>query len=139
MNITDKYFSLCYTERIHEFAKIDQYKKWSIGQARKKYKSLDEFYRDELNINVDELNQLRIEFKNFNDLYSKYFNEQRKGLFLNPQKLLKWYERHNKSCNYCGITQPELHTIVKLRNGNLTLNHRTKRSKGVSFPKNSTV
>jgi len=130
MNLNDKYFELCYKRRIHEFAKIDQFKKWTQGQARKKYKSLDEFYQEELNINENELNQLRGEFKIFNDLYSKYFNEQRKGLFVNPEKFLEWYNKQGEACNYCGITQYELHRIVELRNGNLTLNKKTKRSKG---------
>ena len=130
MDRNDKYFKLCYTERIHEFAKIDQYKNWSQGQARKKYKSLDDFYCEELKINKTELNELRAEFQKFNDLYSKYFNEQRKALFQNPKKLLEWHEKENDSCNYCKITQSDLYKIVKSRNGNLTLNQKTKRSKG---------
>jgi len=130
MNLNDRYFELCYKRRIHEFAKIDQYKKWTLGQARMKYKSLDEFYQEELNINKKELNQLRSEFRNFNYLYSKYFNEQRKEFFKNHEKFLEWYDKQGETCNYCGITQFELHRIVELRNGNLTLNQKTKRSKG---------
>lgn len=130
MELTDKYFELCYTRRIHEFSKIDQYKDWNQGEARNKYKSLDEFYQIELQITSDELNQLRDNFKRFNELYSKYFNKQREILFENPQKLLEWYDKQNESCNYCEITQIELHKIVEKRNGNLTLNQKTKRSKG---------
>lgn len=130
MNINDRYFELCYTRRIHEFAKIDQYKKWTLGMARTKYKSLDEFYQKELEISQEKLNQLRTDFKRFNDLYSKYFSKQRKGLFENPKKFLEWYDIQGESCNYCGITQSELHRIVKSRNGTLTLNQKTKRSKG---------
>lgn len=130
MELTDKYFELCYTRRIHEFSKIDQYKNWTQGEARKKYKSLDEFYQIELNITPDKLNQLRDNYKRFNELYSKYFSEQRKVLFENPEKLLEWYDKQNESCNYCGITKNELHKIVEKRNGNLTLNQKTKRSKG---------
>lgn len=116
--------------RIHEFSKVDQYKNWTYGQARKRYKSLNEFYQDELNINSDKLNKLRKEFKIFDKLYSKYFNEERKGLFDNPENFLKWYNKQKDSCNYCDITQSALHEIVKKRNGNLTLNQKTKRSKG---------
>lgn len=130
MNLNDRYYELCYTRRIHEFARIDQYKKWTLGQARLKYDSLDDFYKTELEINDDKLNQLRVEYKKFNDLYSKYFNEQRKGLFENPEKFLEWYDKQRECCNYCGITQSELHRIVESRNGNLTLNQKTKRSKG---------
>jgi 5-methylcytosine-specific restriction endonuclease McrA len=130
MNLNDRYFELCYERRIHEFAKIDQYKNWTTGTARTEYKSLDEFYQKELEINQNELNQLRTNFKRFNDLYSRYFNEQRKELFESPEKFLEWYDKQGESCNYCGVTQPKLHKIVKSRNGNLTLNQKTKRSKG---------
>ena len=101
MSINDRYFKLCYTERIHEFAKIDEYKKWAVGTARTKYKSLDEFYQTELEISQEELNHLRTDFKRFNDLYSSYFNEQRKELFDKPEVLLEWYDKHKESCNYC--------------------------------------
>jgi 5-methylcytosine-specific restriction endonuclease McrA len=130
MNLNDNYFELCYTRRIHEFSKIDQYKKWPQGQAYKIYKSLDSFYQDELRIDSDELEELRSKFKRFNDLYSKYFNPQRRGLFENPDKLLEWYDKQNGSCNYCEITQSNLYKIVEKRDGNLTLNKKTKRSKG---------
>lgn len=130
MNINDRYFELCYSRRIHEFVKIDQYKNWTLGIARTKYKDLDEFYQTELEISQDKLNQIRAEFKKFNDLYSRYFNEQRKKLFENPKRFLEWYDNQKESCNYCGITQSKLHRIVKSRNGKLTLNQKTKRSKG---------
>jgi len=130
MNINDRYFELSYKRRIYEFAKIDQYKKWTQGQARKKYKSIDEFYKDELGVDEKELIKLRNEFKFFHDLYKKYYNKQRKRLFDDYTKFLEWYKEQNETCNYCGITQSKLHKIVKLRNGNLTLNQKTKRSKG---------
>jgi 5-methylcytosine-specific restriction endonuclease McrA len=130
MSINDRYFKLCYTLRIHEFKKIDEYKQWAFDTAINKYRSLDEFYKAELEISQEELNNLRSDFKKFNDLYSIYFNEQRRELFENPKAFLDWYDKHNESCNYCGTTQFELHRIVKLRNDNLTLNQKTKRSKG---------
>lgn len=130
MKLSDKYFELCYTRRIHEFSKIDNFKKWSKGEAHKRYNSLDDFYKDELGINGNELNELRNRFKKFNELFTKYFNEQRGGLFANHEKFIKWYDKQMESCNYCGITQTELHEIVKMRKGNLTLNQKTKRSKG---------
>ena len=130
MSKNDRYFKLCYTERIHEFSKIDEYKKWTVGTARTKYKSLAEFYQTELEISKEELNHLKTDFKRFNDLYSRYFNEQRKELFEKPKALLIWYDKHKESCNYCRITQSQLHRIVESRNGKLTLNQKTKRSKG---------
>ena len=69
MSLNNRYFELCYKNRIHEFYKIDQYKNWAQGQARMKYKSLDDFYQKELSINRHELIRLRSEFKYFNDLY----------------------------------------------------------------------
>lgn len=130
MNLNEKYFELCYTSRIHEFSKIEQYKQLDQGRARERYKSLDGFYQEELKINLDELNQLRLEFKRFNELYTRYYNEQRKELFDNAEKLLEWYDAQNGCCNYCGITQSDLSKIVAKRKGNLTLNQKTKRSKG---------
>jgi 5-methylcytosine-specific restriction endonuclease McrA len=130
MNLNDRYFELCYTKRIHEFAKIAQYKNWTIEKARTEYKSLDEFYQKELKISQDKLNQLRVDFNKFNDLYTRYYKESRKELFENSQDFMEWYDKQRESCNYCGITQSELHRIVKLRKGNLTLNDLTKRSKG---------
>jgi hypothetical protein len=130
MNLKDKYFELCYSRRIHEFSKIDQYKNWNQGKACKIYKSLDGFYQDELNIDSNELKQLRFKFKRFNELYSKYFNEQRKVLFENPEKLLEWYDKQNGSCNYCEITQSALYKIAEQRNGNLTLNQKQKGPRG---------
>jgi hypothetical protein len=131
MDLKDKYFKLCYKERIHEFTKIDKFKPSPDGKkARDIYKSLDDFYKEELNISTEELIKLRNYFKKFNELYTKYYNEQRKELFENPNEFLKWYDEQNEQCNYCEITQSELHIIVDKRGKNLTLNNKTKRSKG---------
>jgi len=130
MELASHYFKLCYRERIHEFCKIDKYKKWEIGKARDEYKTLDAFYIRELRIDDDQLIELKHKFRRFNDLYSKYFNEQRQGLFENPEAFLIWYDKQNDKCNYCEITQSDLKRIVAIRNGNLTLNQKTKRSKG---------
>ena len=130
MSKKDRYFELCYTKRIHEFSKIDQLKKWESGKAKSIYKTLNEFYLLELDISQEQLTELRAEFADFNKLYTRYFNEQREKLFNDPTKLLKWYNDQNGSCNYCAITQEELLKIVKNRGGNLTLNNKTKRSKG---------
>jgi hypothetical protein len=130
MNTKEKYFELCYEKRIHEFSKIDKYKNWSEGEARKKYESLDSFYQKELNIDKVELYKFRNQFKKYNDLYRKYYNQQRQEFFSDPDKLIKWFNDQNDRCNYCEITQPELLKIVADRKGNLTLNQKTKRSKG---------
>ncbi len=130
MGLKDRYFELNYSRRITEYKKIDQYKNWTPGQARKTYDSINDFYLTELEINVDELKQLKIDFKMINDFYSKYFSPQRQDLFENYEYFLKWYNKKNESCHYCGITQTELHRIVESRNGYLTLNKKQHRSKG---------
>lgn len=130
MEQADKYFELCYKERIHEFCKIDQLKNWDAGEAKKKFKTLDAFYIEELNIDSKILTQLKYKFKRFNDLYAKYYNEERRRLFESPEAFLLWYDTQNNQCNYCEITQSDLKRIVAYRNGNLTLNQKTKRSKG---------
>jgi len=108
MNPKDEYFELCYERRIHEFSKIDSYKGWSKGEARKKYKSLDSFYQEELNLEKEQLNSLRSQFKKYNDLHTKYFNQQREELFKEPVNLIEWFNNQNNRCNYCEITQSEL-------------------------------
>jgi len=130
MNNEEKYFDLCYLKRIHEFSKIELIKVLKHGEAQNIYKTIDGFYRQELNIDQETLIQLRNKFKRFNELFSKYFNDQRQELFENHNRFFQWYNSQNDSCNYCGITQKELLAIVVKRDGNLTLNKKTKRSKG---------
>lgn len=130
MILKDKYFELCYTHRIHEFFKIDKYKGFPDGLAKEKFKSIDEFYRDELKINNEILIDLRKEFEDFNILYSRYFNEQRLELFSDAYRFLVWYNKQEGACNYCKISQIDLLKIVEKRKGTLTLNQKTKRSKG---------
>jgi len=130
MDIKEEYFKLYYTHRIHEYSKIDTYKNWNSGEAKKQYNSLNDFYLRELEINLEELQNLNEEFALFNKLYSKYYNKDRNEFFSNPEQLLKWYEEQNDSCHYCKVTQSDLDKIVEKRNGNLTLNQKTKRSKG---------
>ena len=129
-NRTEAYFELCYTKRIHEFAKIDSNENWPEGTAKAKYKSLDNYYSEKLQISIEELIQLRSNFKKFNDLYTRYFNENRQELFKNSEAFIEWYDKQNESCFYCEVSQIDLHRIVDSRNGNLTLNQKTKRSKG---------
>lgn len=132
MNLNDEYFNLCYTQRIHEFAKIEFYKKLDKGQAKLKYRSIDNFYIDELQISVDKLNELRKIFKEYDELYRRYRqnNIERTELFSDYKQFLKWYNEQSDCCNYCKITQSDLFKIVSIRNGNLTINKKTKRSKG---------
>ena len=131
-NLNDQYFDLCYTERIQDFKKIDTYNNWEDGKAKEKYKSIDHFYMEKLQINKEQLLDLWNEFVPYNDLYRKYRqnNISRDELFRDYTKLLKWHKDQNDRCNYCETTQDDLQKIVIGRNGNLTLNQKTKRSKG---------
>jgi hypothetical protein len=98
--------------------------------AKELFDSIDDFYMKELNILKDELLNLRSDFQQFNSYYSKYYNSARQELFDDPDKLIEWFIRQNDECNYCKLSQDELFKIVERRNGNLTLNKKTKRSKG---------
>lgn len=128
--IEKKYFELCYTLSIHEYYKIDQYKGWTEGKAKKTYKSIRQFYLEELGITEPELIDLENYFALYDELHVKYYNKDRDELFKNPEQLLDWYAKQNNTCNYCDITLDELAIIVQKRKGNLTLNNKTKRSKG---------
>ncbi|PWJ43874.1 hypothetical protein [Sediminitomix flava] len=132
MSLNDRYFYLCYTKRIHEYVKIDSYKNWEKGQAKENYQKIEEFYLDELKINHSKLHELREYFKLYDDLYRKYRNGnvERKKLFDNYNELLVWYDEQEGCCHYCQISQDELYKIVSIRDGNMTLNQKSKRSKG---------
>lgn len=130
LSIKDKYYQLYYTYRIHEYSKIDAYSNLTPGEAKLKYNSIDEFYMKELNISKEKLLDLRSDFKQFNSLYSKYYNSAREDLFADSDKFMEWFIKQNDECNYCKLSQGDLLKIVEKRNGNLTLNKKTKRSKG---------
>jgi len=102
------------------------------GQAKREYRTIDGFYLDVLGIDLEKLNELRNIFKQYDELYKRYRqnNIERNELFSNYKKLIKWYNDQKERCNYCHITQDELFKIVSAREGNLTLNKKTKRSKG---------
>jgi len=126
----EKYFELCYSKRIHEFSKIDAEKGWQSGEAKERYKSLNNYYIEQIGIDKERLDELRERFKKFNDLYTNYFNEDRRTMFQDYNGFMDWYEKQKDCCHYCEITKTELSKIVERRGGNLTLNGKTKRSKG---------
>ncbi len=133
--VHEVYFDLYFRKRITGHKKIDEYKKWELGKSKTVYKSLDQFFLEELSIDKNKLNQIRSDFEEFKNLYDKYFYEDRKEMFDNHEAFLAWYKKQmNKSneipCGYCGITEPKLKLIVKNRGGKLTLNKKSKRSRG---------
>ncbi|MGM0579765.1 MAG: hypothetical protein ACQETL_03740 [Bacteroidota bacterium] len=130
MTFKERYFDLCYNHRIHEYSKIDVYSNLKPGEAKLKYNSIDEFYMEELNISKEKLIKVKSHFKVFNRLHAKYFNKSRGELFSNSEEFMKWYKEQGEKCNYCEVSQKDLFRIVDKRNGNLTLNQKTKRSKG---------
>jgi len=134
-SIEEKYFDLFFNKRITEYIKIEDYKIFKPGEAKMKYKSLNEFYCEELNINADELKLIVLYFERFKNIFDKYINEDRKDFFSNYNRLMSWYEEQKNSvgeiqCGYCNITESKLKVIIKNRGGKLTLNGKTKRSLG---------
>ncbi|MBT3168673.1 MAG: hypothetical protein HN334_02260 [Candidatus Cloacimonetes bacterium] len=88
----------------------------------------------ELKITKKQLEKLKDTFDEFHTQYKQYYNENRKKLFKDPVKFMNWFTDQNNKCGYCGITSKELKQIAKDRGTtdkpNLTLNGKTKRSKG---------
>jgi hypothetical protein len=86
----------------------------------------------EIKMTKDELENVKKYYEEYHELYYRYCNgnECRWNLFKNHDELMKWYRGFNETCEYCGITQYELNLIVEQRSGNLTINRKTKRSRG---------
>ena len=132
--LEEKYFNLVFQEKICTYERIDSLKVWEKGTANKKFDLIDDFYKQELEIDLRNENKtisdLKIRFQRYQELNNAYNNEDRKNIFTDPDKIIKWFESEGNKCGYCGISQDELHEVVKKRNGNLTLNAKKKRSKG---------
>ena len=133
-DLEKKYFILVFQEKICTYERIDSLKNWQKGTANKKHRLIDDFYKDEL---AQELNNedktikdLKIRFQRYQELNNLYNNEERQNIFNEPDEIVNWFVTKNSQCGYCGVSQEELHEIVGLRKGNLTLNGKKKRSKG---------
>lgn len=129
--LEEKYFDLYFTKKLHEFAKIDALEGFEPGQAKVKYNSLDNYFKEKLGrLDQSGLETLRAKFEPFR-LAEKRNNIDRAELFKDHDKCMTWYDEQKNRCYYCKTTQEELRTIVnEKRDGNLTLNEGTKRSKG---------
>ncbi len=139
------YFNLRYIERITDYSRLSQHENkmnntvLSEMEFRNKYKQdgIDGYYLEKINsltnasFDLTVLLEVKSYFVKYAELESKYNNEKRKKLFKNPEKIVKWFEEQNNMCGYCGVTQDELNEIVVKRNGNLTLNQKTKRKNGI--------
>jgi 5-methylcytosine-specific restriction endonuclease McrA len=132
--LEEKYFNLVFQEKICTYERIDAFKVWGKGTASNKFDLIDDFYKQELEIDLRNENKtirdLKIRFQRYQELNNAYNNEDRKNIFSDPDKIVKWFESEGNKCGYCGISQDQLHEVVKKRNGNLTLNAKKKRSKG---------
>tara|TARA_R110002050_G_scaffold129124_2_gene250611 strand:+ start:5193 stop:5762 length:570 start_codon:yes stop_codon:yes gene_type:complete len=126
----DQYFRLRYKKRLTDYSRIDEFEGFNIGEASKKYKSIDAYYASKLRLSTHDFKELQAFFGEFHSLYSRYYNPLRSSLFKDYVKFLKWYKDQNNCCGYCKVSQSELDRLVQLRNGNLTLNGKIKRSKG---------
>lgn len=129
-DLQKEYFKLFFMDRINEYRKIDDYKNWNVGTARNKFQSINDFYLSELKIDNNKFIEIQKYFSDYKVKYDKYYNEKRKNLFIDPDKCIDWFRAQNSKCGYCEISQDDLHKIVRKRNGNFTLNGKTKRSKG---------
>lgn len=139
------YFNLRYIERITDYSRLSQHENkmnntvLSEREFRVKYKQdgIDGYYLEKINsftnasFDLKALLEVKSYFAKYAELESKYNNEKRKNLFKNPKTIVKWFEEQNNMCGYCGVTQDELNEIVIKRNGNLTLNQKTKRKNGI--------
>ena len=139
------YFNLRYIERITDYSRLSQYENkmnntvLSESEFRVKYKQdgIDGYYLEKINsftnasFDLKTLLVVKSYFAKYAELESKYNNEKRKNLFKNPETIVKWFENQNNMCGYCAVTQDELNEIVVKRNGNLTLNQKTKRKNGI--------
>ncbi len=139
------YFNLRYIERITDYSRLSQYENkmnntvLSESEFRVKYKQdgIDGYYLEKINsltntsFDLKTLLEVKSYFAKYAELESKYNNEKRKNLFKNPETIVKWFEDQNNMCGYCAVTQDELNEIVVKRNGNLTLNQKTKRKNGI--------
>ena len=139
------YFNLRYIERITDYSRLSQYENkmnntvLSESEFRVKYKQdgIDGYSLEKINsltntsFDLKTLLEVKSYFAKYAELESKYNNEKRKNLFKNPETIVKWFEDQNNMCGYCAVTQDELNEIVVKRNGNLTLNQKTKRKNGI--------
>ena len=139
------YFNLRYIERITDYSRLSQYENkmnntvLSESEFRVKYKQdgIDGYYLEKINsltntsFDLKTLLEVKSYFAKYAELESKYNNEKRKNIFKNPETIVKWFEEQNNMCGYCAVTQDELNEIVVKRNGNLTLNQKTKRKNGI--------
>lgn len=139
------YFNLRYIEKITDYSRLSQHENkmnntvLSESEFRAKYKQdgIDGYYLEKINsftnasFDLKLLLEVKSYFAKYAELESKYNNEKRKNLFKNPETIVKWFEEQNNMCGYCGVTQDELNEIVIKRNGNLTLNQKTKRKNGI--------
>lgn len=74
--------------------------------------------------------ELKKHYETFHYLFYTYQNKDRIDFLLNVDQFLAWYAIQEAKCYYCGTTEEELNQLVHRRGGNLTLNKKSKRSKG---------
>jgi len=155
-NLEEEYFKLRYKNRMEstkrylgEAEKItDETKKSKFLKDKRATTlinhSIKKDFKKEMNsISDDELKDIIYYFKDYHTLYSQYYSALRTDLFLDPVKLLDWFNQNKDKCDYCGISAQELKEITIIRGNilfeagifkevknNLTLNGKTKRSKG---------
>jgi len=139
------YFKLRYALKITDYKKVAEHSNECIGkelsevESRNEYKKggINQFMCDSMNqkfeskdYDLEKLTIVKESFEDYHKYYTFYFNKDREDFFANFDECIKWFQKQNCKCGYCGINQKELLSIVCKRDRNLTLNRKSKRSKG---------
>ena len=128
-NMAKTYFDLKYGRRIDAIINNKNTSKISINKNYIK----DELDKQNLDYEscIEAFNEKYPKYKEYYDLY---YNESRASFFANPDALLKWFKKQDNRCGYCGVKQEDLKKLAEsrgtLNKPNITLNGKTKRSKG---------
>lgn len=130
------YFELRFIEKITTWKNIANYENVDESVIRKQFKGrkIADYILEKINSTLDikltSLDKIITYFEEYKKWYTLYHSDEREMFFSTPVKLLQWFKEQDNKCGYCGTTQSILHDIVKIRGDSLTLNGKTKRSKG---------
>jgi len=130
------YFELRFINKITNWKNIASYENMEESVIRTKFKGrkIADYILEKINSTLDmeltSLDNIITYFEEYKKWYTLYHNDERDIFFSTPVELVQWFEGQKNKCGYCGITQSTLHNIVKIRGDSLTLNNKTKRSKG---------
>lgn len=134
-----EYFNLRYIKRITDYSRLCQYLGEPEEKIREKYLNkggLEKYYFEEIqnkceNITEKVFIEIKDSFAEYAEIERKYNNNDREDIFLKYDEIVSWFNNQKNMCGYCGISQDELNEIVRIRDGNFTLNNKKKRKNGI--------